>query len=46
MGHRVLEDGWTRTATAEAARPSVRKVYKWLSRYRAGAERGLMERAR
>ena len=40
---RVLEQGWTLTAAAEAAGVSVRTVSKWLARYRAEGEDGLLD---
>jgi transposase InsO family protein len=41
---RVLVQGWTLTAAAEAAGVSVRTVSKWLCRYRAEGEPGLLDR--
>lgn len=42
---RVLEQGWTAAATAEAAGVSRATVYKWLARYRAEGVAGLMDRS-
>jgi transposase InsO family protein len=42
---RVLEQGWTLTAAAEAAGVSVRTISKWLRRYRELGERGLLDRS-
>jgi transposase InsO family protein len=42
---RVLEDGWTLTAAAEAAGVSVRCAGKWVGRYRAAGEAGLVDRS-
>ena len=42
---RVLEEGWTLRAAAEAAGISVRTVSKWLSRYRELGEAGLQDRS-
>jgi transposase InsO family protein len=36
LAHRVVEQGWTLTAAAEAAGVSVRCARKWVGRYRAG----------
>jgi transposase InsO family protein len=41
---RVLEDEWTLTKAAEAAEVSVRCARKWVSRYRAEGELGLLDR--
>jgi hypothetical protein len=41
---RVLEDGWRPAAAAEAAGCSTRTAYKWVSRYRAEGEAGLVDR--
>ena len=42
---RVLEQGWTVTAAAAAAGVSVRCARKWVSRYRAAGEAGLVDRS-
>jgi len=42
---RVVEDGWTLTKAAEAAEVSVRCARKWVGRYRAEGELGLLDRA-
>ena len=36
LARRVVDQGWTLTAAAEAAGVSVRCARKWVSRYRAG----------
>ena len=41
----VVEQGWTLTAAAEAAGVSVRCARKWVGRYRAEGERGLLDRS-
>jgi transposase InsO family protein len=41
---RVLEQGWTLTKAAEAAEVSVRCARKWVGRYRAEGELGLLDR--
>ncbi len=41
---RVVEQGWTLTKAAEAAEVSVRSARKWVGRYRAGGELGLLDR--
>jgi transposase InsO family protein len=41
---RVVEQGWTLTKAAEAAEVSVRCARKWVRRYRAGGELGLLDR--
>ena len=41
---RVLVDGWTLTAAAEAAGVSVRCARKWVGRYRLEGEQGLLDR--
>jgi transposase InsO family protein len=41
---RVLVQGWTLAAAAEAAGVSVRTVSKWLRRYRVEGEQGLLDR--
>ena len=45
LGQRVVEHGWTLTQAAEAAEVSVRCVRKWVSRYRAEGEQGLLDRS-
>src|SRR3954467_10941446 len=45
LAERVLVDGWTLTAAAEAAGVSVRCARKWVGRFRAGGERGLIDRS-
>jgi transposase InsO family protein len=45
LAERVLVDGWTLTAAAEAAGVSVRCARKWVSRFRADGERGLLDRS-
>jgi transposase InsO family protein len=42
---RVLEDGWTMTAAAAAAGVSLRCARKWVGRYRAAGEAGLVDRS-
>src|SRR5213594_3392630 len=42
---RVVEQGWTVTAAAEAAGVSVRCARKWVSRYRLEGEQGLFDRS-
>jgi transposase InsO family protein len=42
---RVLVEGWTLTAAAEAAGVSVRCARKWVGRYRLEGERGLLDRS-
>src|SRR3954452_22503997 len=42
---RVLEQGWSLTAAAEAAGVSERTCSKWLGRYRAEGEAGLLDRS-
>jgi len=42
---RVLEQGWTLAAAAEAAGASVRTASKWAARYRAEGEDGLHDRS-
>jgi transposase len=41
---RVVFDGWTLTKAAEAAEVSVRCARKWVGRYRADGELGLLDR--
>jgi transposase InsO family protein len=43
MVRRVEEEGWTLAQAAEAAGVSVRTVSKWLRRYRAEGEDGLLD---
>ena len=42
---RVLEQGWPPASAAEAAGCSTRTAYKWISRYRAKGEAGLVNRS-
>src|SRR3954468_19220308 len=42
---RVLEQGWTLTEAAAAAEVSVRCARKWVRRYRAEGELGLLDRS-
>ena len=42
---RVLEQGWTLTAAAAAGGVSVRCAGKWVGRYRAAGEAGLVDRS-
>jgi transposase InsO family protein len=42
---RVLEQGWSLTSAAAAAEVSVRCARKWVGRYRAEAELGLLDRS-
>jgi transposase InsO family protein len=42
---RVVEEGWTLAAAAEAAGVSVRTVSKWLARFRAQGADGLVDRS-
>ena len=42
---RVLEEGWTAAAAAEASGVSGAKVYKWLARFRAEGPAGLRDRS-
>jgi transposase InsO family protein len=42
---RVVAEGWTLSAAAEAAGVSVRCARKWVGRYRAEGERGLCDRS-
>ena len=44
MVGRVLEQGWSLTAAAEAAGVSERTCAKWVARYRAEGEAGLLDR--
>jgi transposase InsO family protein len=45
MVRRVLEQGWSLAAAAEAAGVSGRTCSKWLARYRAEGEAGLLDRS-
>jgi transposase InsO family protein len=45
MVRRVLEQGWSITAAAAAAETSPQTCGKWVSRYRAGGEFGLLDRS-
>ena len=45
LAERVLEQGWTLRAAAEAAGVSVRCARKWVGRYRAAGEAGLVDRS-
>jgi transposase InsO family protein len=45
LAERVLVQGWTLRAAAEAAGVSVRCGRKWVGRYRAEGERGLSDRS-
>jgi transposase InsO family protein len=42
---RVLSHGWSARAAAEAAGVAERTVYRWLARYRAQGESGLLDRS-
>jgi len=42
---RVVVEGWTQTAAAQAAGVSARCARKWVSRYRAAGEAGLVDRS-
>jgi transposase InsO family protein len=42
---RVLEEGWSVTAAAEAAGVSERTVYRWLTRFREQGADGLLDRS-
>ena len=42
---RVVDEGWTLTAAAEAAGVSVRCARKWVGRYAAAGEAGLVDRS-
>jgi transposase InsO family protein len=44
LARRVVEQGWTLTAAAEAAGVSVRCARKWIGRYRIEGEQGLFDR--
>src|SRR3954471_20291322 len=45
MVRRVVEDGWSLTQAAEAAEVSDRTCSKWVTRYRAEGEAGLLDRS-
>jgi transposase InsO family protein len=45
LAERVVAEGWTLRAAAEAAGVSVRCARKWVGRYRAEGERGLFDRS-
>jgi transposase InsO family protein len=45
LATRVQENGWTLTKAAEAAEVSVRTARKWVRRYRAEGEPGLLDRS-
>jgi transposase len=45
LAARVVEQGWTLKAAAEAAGVSVRCARKWVTRYRAEGECGLTDRS-
>jgi transposase InsO family protein len=45
MVRRVIEQGWSLAAAAEAAGVSERTCSKWLARYRAESESGLLDRS-
>jgi transposase InsO family protein len=45
LAERVIVEGWTLTAAAEAAGVSVRCARKWVARYRAEGESGLYDRS-
>jgi transposase InsO family protein len=45
LARRVQEHGWTLTRAAEAAEVSVRTARKWVRRYRAEGEPGLLDRS-
>jgi transposase len=45
LAERVVEQGWTLTAAAEAAGVSVRCARKWANRYRLEGEPGLRDRS-
>jgi transposase len=42
---RVIGEGWSVTAAAAAAGVSERTVYRWLERFRAEGEGGLLDRS-
>jgi transposase InsO family protein len=45
MARRVVEQGWSLAAAAEAAGVSERTAGKWVGRYRADGEAGLLDRS-
>jgi transposase len=45
LAERVVVEGWTLTAAAEAAGVSMRCARKWVGRYRLAGERGLFDRS-
>jgi len=45
LARRVVVDGWTLSAAAEAAALSVRCARRWAGRYRVEGERGLLDRS-
>jgi transposase InsO family protein len=45
LARRVQDDGWTLRRAAEAAEVSVRTTRKWVRRYRAEGEPGLLDRS-
>jgi transposase InsO family protein len=45
LAERVVVEGWTLTAAAEAAGVSVRCCRKWVGRYRLAGEGGLLDRS-
>src|SRR2546421_9604632 len=45
LAERVVVEGWTLSAAAEAAGVSVRCARKWVGRYRLEGERGLCDRS-
>jgi transposase InsO family protein/transposase len=45
LGERVVVEGWTLTRAAAAAEVSVRCARRWVGRYRAAGEAGLIDRS-
>src|SRR5439155_8702820 len=45
LARRVVVEGWTLRAAAEAAGVSVRCAWKWVGRYRELGEQGLLDRS-
>ena len=45
LARRVVEQGWTLSAAAEASGVSIRCARKWVGRYRLEGERGLHDRS-
>ncbi|HXQ00460.1 MAG TPA: IS481 family transposase [Solirubrobacteraceae bacterium] len=45
LAQRVVDRGWSLTSAAAAAEVSVRCARKWVGRYRAEGERGLLDRS-